>query len=97
MDNIIVTRHQGLVDWLSEHNITGKVIDRATPNDVMGKNVIGKIPVPLAAIAESLTIVYIPGVPEERWNKELTAYDLNKYGAYMRTYKIKEIETIEGD
>lgn len=92
---IIVTRHAGLVEWLNNKGYTGRVVDRATPADVLNKHVIGKLPMYLAAIAASVTNVAIPSLPENRWGNELTAGDLDSYGAYMRTYIVKEITVLE--
>ena len=92
---IIVTRHAGLVEWLKGKGYNGRVVDRATPSDVLNKHVIGKLPIYLSAIAASVTNVCIPNLPESKWGNELTAEDLYKCGAYMRTYIIKEVTVIE--
>lgn len=92
---IIVTRHKGLVEWLNARGYAGRVIARATPMDVLNKHVIGKLPIHLSAVCASVTNVSIPGVPEDRWGNELTSDDLDRYGAFMRTYVVKEITVIE--
>jgi putative CRISPR-associated protein (TIGR02620 family) len=92
---VVVTRHAGLVDWLKGRGYNGRVIDRATPSDVLNKHVIGKLPIYLSAIAASVTNVSIPNIPESKWGDELTAQDLDRFGAYMRTYIIKEVTVIE--
>lgn len=92
---IIVTRHAGLAEWLKGRGYNGRVIERATPSDVLGKHVIGKLPIALSAIASSITNVIIPGVPESKWGNELTCQDLDRYGAFLRTYIVKEVTAIE--
>lgn len=92
---VIVTRHPGLVEWLTRRGYNGHVIDRATPSDVLNKHVIGKLPIYLAAIAASITSISIPHVPEGKWGEELTADELDSMGAYMRTYVINEVTVIE--
>jgi len=75
---VIVTRHQGLVDWLAQRGIVGDVIAHATPDDVRGKDVIGNLPLHLAAVAKSVTVVDMPDLPADwrarilhqtRWTK----------------------------
>lgn len=92
---VIVTHHQGLVDWLNEQGYNGNVINHATPQDVLGKHVIGKLPMYMAAIAQSITQVHIPNLPEHMWGEELTSNDLTNHGAYMRTYIVKEISIVK--
>lgn len=92
---LIVTRHKGLIEWLNRRGYHGRVISRATPADILNKHVIGKLPIHLAAIAASLTSVNIPSLPENRWGEELSADEMEKMGAFMRTYTVKEITVIE--
>ena len=87
MTTIIVTRHSGLVDWLSQRGITGKVIASATPDDVRGMHVIGALPLHLAALADKVTTVdYF--CPMELRGKDLTAQQLDDLGAVLNTYKV---------
>lgn len=43
---VIVTRHQGAVEWLRRQGITGQVTGQATPDDVTGKVIVGNLPLP---------------------------------------------------
>lgn len=86
-DTIIVTRHNGLVDWLSRHGITGKVIASATADDVTGKHVIGALPLHLASLADRVTTVDYT-CPMELRGKDLTAQQLDELGAVLNTYKV---------
>jgi putative CRISPR-associated protein (TIGR02620 family) len=92
---LIVTRHAGFVEWLAQRGLHARVIERATPSDVMGKDVIGNLPKQLEAIAWSVTRVAIPGCPSDRRQDELTAAELDEYGAFLRTYKTQEIAAIQ--
>jgi putative CRISPR-associated protein (TIGR02620 family) len=92
---LIVTRHAGFVEWLEQRGISGRVVDRATPADVMGKHVVGNLPWQLAAIAASFSRIAIPGCPPERRQDELTASELDQYGAFLRTYKVQEIQALK--
>jgi putative CRISPR-associated protein (TIGR02620 family) len=92
---LIVTRHGGLVDWLKSKGYDGRVVDRATPADILGKHVIGSLPLHYSAIAASITSIAIPGCPQERRGEELSAEELDMYGAFLRTYTVKEITMIE--
>ena len=92
---LIVTRHAGFVEWLDRRGLTGKVVDRATPADVVGKHIIGNLPWQLAAIAASFSRIAIPGCPSDRRQDELTADELEAYGAFLRTYTVKEIAAIQ--
>lgn len=91
---LIVTRHAGFVEWLSRRGLHGRVIDRATPSDVLGKDVIGNLPWPLAAITRSFSRIAIPGCPSDRRQDELTADELDRFGAFLRTYRTQEIAAI---
>ncbi len=61
MDNsIIITRHQGTVDWLQRHGIQAPVKARAKRTDVENRIVYGVLPVMLAAYAKEVWIIEIP-------------------------------------
>jgi len=53
---VVVTRHKALVELLLERNIINEgkftLIEHATPKEVAGKDVIGVLPLRLAARAE---------------------------------------------
>lgn len=57
METIIVSRHPGQIEWLAARGITGRVIDRATADDVRGKHVVGTLPLELAAEAAKVSLV----------------------------------------
>src|SRR5574343_753417 len=92
MENIIVTRHAGLVNWLEQHGVTGKVIAQATPEDVAGKHVFGVLPMWLAVHAASVTEVSMPALRLEQRGKDITPAEMDEAGAVMKTYVV-----IDGD
>ena len=92
---VIISRHQGLLDWLASKGITGRVIPHATSDDVRGKNVIGNLPLHLAALADTVTVVNLPNLPAELRGKELSAEEMDQYGASLATYKVKHLSHID--
>lgn len=89
-NTIIVTRHSGLVSWLAQHGITGKVIAQATPDDVHGKHVIGVLPLSLASLADKITTVdYV--CPLDLRGVDLTPQQLDDLGATLNTYKVMKV------
>lgn len=96
-DNIIiVTRHDGMVEWLRRKGITGDVLERATKADVEGMQVYGKLPMYLAALTEIYTTVSIPKVfgRLEQSERDLTADEMNEMGAYLESYIIHEVARV---
>jgi putative CRISPR-associated protein (TIGR02620 family) len=88
---VIVTRHQALIAWLAENGITGASMTHAAPEDVIGKNVYGVLPLHLAALAASVTVVDLPGLPEGKRGWELTKEEMVAAGATMTTYVVKKM------
>ena len=75
MEYLIVTRHQGLVEVLSGMGITGKVVAHATLEDVLGKTVIGVLPMHLASQTLMFGEVTLHLSPEQR-GRELSAQEV---------------------
>lgn len=66
---IVVTRHRPLVEYLLEIGLitpTDRVIEHATEDDVRGQDVIGVLPMRLAALASSVTEVPLELTLEDR-------------------------------
>ncbi len=93
MNNIIVTRHKTLVDWLVRRGIIGEVVAQATPEDVRGKDVYGVLPLWLAAEANSITEVSMPGLPLEARAKvnggDFTVEQMDEWGAHLQRFIVK--------
>lgn len=85
IETIIVTRHKGLVDWLESRGITGEVKASVTVDDIRHKHVIGALPAHIAQYALYITSVDYT-CPFEKRGKELTADDLDSYGAKLFDY-----------
>jgi len=92
MDNfVIVTRHNGLVQWLAGHGITGSVIAQAAPSDVKGKDVVGVLPLHLASMAKSITVVDMPGLRPDQRGTNLTPDEMDQAGATMSKYVVTKV------
>lgn len=92
MATIIITRHAGMVAWLTQHGISGQVIAHATAADVHNQDVIGVLPLHLAALASSITTVDMPALPPDKRGVDLDPDEMTAYGAVMRCYQVKEID-----
>lgn len=93
MKNIIVTRHAGLVSWLKSHGIEGEVISHVDSHEqVMGKDIFGILPLHLAAVCDSLTTVDMPTLPVEKRGLDISAEEMEKYGAKMSRYVVRKVE-----
>lgn len=89
---VIVSRHQGLVDWLAQRGIVGKVIVHATPDDVRGKDVIGNLPLHLAAMAKSVTVVDMPALPADWRGQDLSPDQMDQAGAKLTRYVVRKVD-----
>lgn len=75
--DVVITRHQGLIDYLKQEGIIDEsvpVLFSASESDVSGKNVLGVLPLSLAAHANTVTEIplNLHKYPELR-GKELDA------------------------
>ena len=87
---VIVTRHKGLVEWLKLHGIEGEVIEHATPEQISGKNVVGVLPLNLAALAATITTVDM-ALPAEKRGVDLTPEEMDSFGATMNKYRVMKV------
>jgi len=87
-NEIIVTRHRGTVEWLQRRGIKAPVKPRAKRTDVENRVVYGVLPVMLAAYAKEVWIIEIPHLPFMTEGVELSADDLEKYGAKLVQYSV---------
>lgn len=89
-DTIIVTRHPALVDLLIERGLVepdAPVISHATPEQIADKDVIGVLPLNLAALANSVTEIPLSLTPDMR-GKELDLETLRSIAGEAVTYKV---------
>lgn len=66
---VVVTRHKALVQYLVETGVVSAsdlVISHATPEDVRGRDVVGILPLHLAALCRSVTEVPMALTPGDR-------------------------------
>ena len=88
---IIVTRHTGLIQWLKSHGIVGDVISHVEfPDQIRGKDVVGVLPLHLAAVAASVTTVEMT-LPADKRGVDLTPEEMDSFGAIMHTYSVQEV------
>ena len=93
MNIVIVTRHQGMIDWLAQRGIVGKVISHATPADIAGKDVVGNLPLGLASLANSVTTVDLPDLPADMRGQDLTPDQMDAYGAKLSTHVVRAVKS----
>ena len=96
LDQIVVTRHTALVEWLKLHKFVSdnvQVIAYAKPEDLKNKHVFGKLPYRMACHAAQYTEVVIR-TPEEKKGKELTLKELEFYIVDSNTYMIIDVGSL---
>ena len=87
----IITRHSALVQVLREdYGIVGDVIDHATPADVHGHDIVGILPIHLAALANSITMLNL-NLPPSLRGVELTVEQVRQYMDHLKRYRVTEI------
>lgn len=93
MSTIVVTRHPELVDYLYQREIISgacSIMEHATEDDIRGYDVVGVLPLHLAAVANSVTVVPL-NVPQEKRGDNLTKEEIRQYAGEPRTFKVEEI------
>lgn len=96
MEQVIVTRHKALVEYLVTRGIVGSdvpVIAHATPEDIKGRHVYGVLPLSLAKLAGAITEIPLHLPPELR-GKELSLEQVKKYSKEPATYVVGEVKEI---
>lgn len=87
---VVVSRHAGLVDYLREIGIIDAatpVLPHATADDVLGKHVVGVVPLHLAAAAALVTEVPLD-LPFELRGLELSADQVRLHARPPVTYRV---------
>lgn len=88
---LVVTRHAALIDYLVETDVIPAgtpYLTHATPDDVRGRDVIGVLPLHLAALCSSVTEVPLT-IPAEARGRELSLYEVRQYAGPPVTYRVK--------
>ena len=92
--DLIVTRHQGLVEFLREKGLvskTCKVISHVTDEKVLaGRVVAGVLPLSLAVYCATFIEVSLD-LPSEMRGKELTCAQVKKYATDVVSYDMDEL------
>ena len=90
--DVVVTRHTGLVEFLVERGALGShvpVVAHATAATITGKNVLGVLPLHLAALAASVTEATLQLTPDQR-GKELDLSEVRKAFTGFNTYVVSK-------
>lgn len=94
-ENAIVTKNDSLIAWLQEKGIKGDIYDYVTPGDIAHKHVYGIVPYWMAAFAECITEVSMPGLDRsgrDRFNRgEITVQEMDAAGAELVTYRVRRV------
>jgi len=91
---IVVTRHPALVEYLRQHGYLDgdvEVREHVTAEDVRGRDVIGVLPLHLAAEAASVTEVPLAVTPDMR-GRELTLAEVERIAGHPRRYVVRVVE-----
>ena len=91
MKYFFVSRHPGAIEWAARHGIVGaELVPHFDPEGVEpGDVVIGTLPINLVAEVNRLGATYqhlSMDLPAEARGKELTADDMDQYGARLETF-----------
>lgn len=92
-NQVVITRHQGLVDYLIDQGIVKQgvsVISHATSEDIKGRDIIGILPLNLAVLARSVTIISLD-LPQDLRGVDLSKDQVAQYAGQPRKFKIEEI------
>ena len=90
---VVVTRHNALVQYLIKNGIVPEgtqAVSHASEDVVRGQQVIGVLPMRLAALTRSFTEVSLTLRPDQR-GKELTLEDIEGANPQLTTYEVKVI------
>lgn len=101
MTTFFITRHRGAVEWAQRHGLSiDRHIVHLDPAEVRpGDVVIGTLPVNLAAEVCARGARYLNlslDLPPEARGRELSADDLERYGARIEEYQVVARTTGKG-
>lgn len=95
---LVVTRHPGLVEHLRNIGLIGadaQVLEHASEEDILGRDVIGVLPHSLSCLTTSFTEVPL-NLPAEMRGKELSAEDVARYAGEPVTYQVTRLKVTQG-
>jgi hypothetical protein len=94
-NNVIISRNQSLIAWLEDKGIQGHVVEHATAGDVAHRHVYGIVPFWMAAFADTVSEVNMPGLDRterDRFNRgALTVQEMDAAGAELVTYRVRRV------
>ena len=88
----IISRHPGQIAWLKAHGWEDAEIisHNAGPSDLLGAHVCGNLPLHLASLCESITVMTYKAEPPKRG--EYTKEHFERLGCKLRNFKVTEIQ-----
>ena len=93
--DLVVTRHQGLIDFLREKGIIDentKILTHISdPSEVKDKVVLGNLPLHLASMTKMLITPVLNLTPEMR-GKDLSKEDVEKVFGGFKAFEVKEVD-----
>lgn len=93
--NVIVTKNQSLIAWLNDKGVKAPVLEYANPGDVAHRHVYGIVPYWMAAFAECVSEVTMPGLDRadrDRFNRGvLSVQEMDAAGAELVTYRVRRV------
>lgn len=96
MNAIIISRHDGAVAWLRRELPwleDAPVVAHATAVDVVARDVFGVLPLDLAALATSVTIVVMPGLRADQRGQDLTPEEMDAAGAHLEVFQVRRFHS----
>lgn len=93
MSKILITRHPDVIKLLKELKVIDSettIIDHATAEDIKGKEVIGILPIDLAAHCSKVHSI-IWNIPIEARGRDWTYEETKRYYSGIKTYIVREI------
>jgi hypothetical protein len=92
---VIITRSRGVVEWLNQQGIHGRVLSSVSEDDIRGKVIIEhnrNLPKRLASLARGIVTIDMPGATDiQRSNQDITADEMSAAGAVLHFYKLTEV------
>lgn len=96
MTSWFVTRHPGALEWASRQGLAAEAVSHLKIAQVTaGDTVIGTLPVHLAAevcVRGGRYLHLTLDLPEDARRRELTADDMERYGARLGEYSVRRVE-----
>jgi len=92
--DIIVSRHPGSIKWLGENGFEADhILASVNETDVVGKSIVGNIPMGLASKAERVGVIEFDRPPR---GHEFTSHEMDEAGAHVSWYTIIPADAPDG-